>query len=154
MAASMLIGSWVAGRSVALAGRVGTTPTLLSGLTFLVLLIGVMSRFLAGWVLGLLLLRNVSRALMAAPLNAAVTPRLPENQRATYLSLQSLSGRLGFSLTLVALSRLAGADSEPGWAELSRLLGLSTFLGIALLVVLSLTARAAGVDAASSVRRR
>jgi MFS family permease len=154
MAASMLIGSWVAGRSVELAGRVGTTPTLLSGLTFLVLLIGVMSRFLAGWVLGLLLLRNVSRALMAAPLNAAVTPRLPENQRATYLSLQSLSGRLGFSLTLVALSRLAGADSEPGWAELSRLLGLSTFLGIALLVALSLAARPAGVDAASSVRRR
>ena len=35
----------------------------------------------------LVLLRSCPRALMAAPVNAAVAPRVPQQQRATYLSL-------------------------------------------------------------------
>ena len=149
MAASMLIGSWVAARSIRFADRRGTVVTLMLGLGFLVLLTGVMGRVLAGWVVGLILLRNVARALMVAPLNAAVTPRLPEGQRATYLSIQSLAGRLAFSLTLVALSRLVGADAQPGWAELSRLLSLGAGLGAIGLMALGLTARWASVDGAA-----
>lgn len=142
MAASMLVGSWLSGRSIRIRDRLGTATTLLAGMATLVGLTALMAWFLAPWVVGLLLLRNVGRALTAAPLNAAVTPRIPKAERATYLSLQSLAGRLGFSLTLLVLSGVAGAGAHPSWPELSRLLKLGAGLGFFCLVGLALGVRA------------
>ncbi len=146
MAASMLIGSWAAGRSVDIAERHGTAPTLLTGLAFLVLLTGVMSQILAGWVIGLILLRNVARALMTAPLNAAVTPRLPQQPRAPHPSPQSLARPLRLPLTLLSLPPLVAPAAHPTWPALSSLLTASTALGLLLLLGLALSARQAGVD--------
>ena len=49
-------------------------------------------------VLVLILARNFPISLVHAPVNATIAPRIGSEQRATYLSLQSLSERLVFAL--------------------------------------------------------
>ena len=60
----------------------------------------------------LLLLRGVPGALTRAPLNEAVGPLVPSQMRATYLSLQSLVGRLSYAAVLVGLSFLIGEVAD------------------------------------------
>ena len=78
-----------------------------------------------GWllhevVLLLILARSLPAAIMLPPLRGAVTPQLPRSLRATYLSLQSLLGRLAFSGTLLLLAarasrfQLASGAVSPG----------------------------------------
>lgn len=77
-------------------------------------------------ILLVVLLRGVPSALMKAPLRAAVTPRIPKAQRATYLSLQSLVGRLSFAGLLATLGWVAGGSDPEQWQTLSRLLGIAS----------------------------
>ena len=95
----------------------------------------------------LIIARSVPRGLMTAPLNAAVVPRVPRHERATYVSVQSLAGRLGFAgylLTMAALTGQAGAD---GWGTIRLLLLIGLGIGAASLAALGLTARRAKLDA-------
>jgi uncharacterized MnhB-related membrane protein len=73
---------------------------------------------------------------MIAPLNAATVPRLQQHHRATYLSIQSLIGRLSFSLCLVLL---AGVSEGPDVALSHTLLHCAVF-AIAGCVVLAVIA--------------
>ena len=79
---------------------------------------------------------------MTAPLNAAIAPRVGREQRATYLSLQSLVGRLSFSAALVGLSTMAGAQAEMQWPPISRMLITSAAAGTTVLIILAATVRA------------
>ena len=47
-----------------------------------------------------------------SPRNAAVNPLIQEEHRATFLSLESLTGRLLFSATLWSLATLGGSNSD------------------------------------------
>ena len=76
---------------------------------------------------------------MAAPLNAAVVPRLESAHRATYLSIQSLLGRLAFSGALVTLSVYAG--QEANWAVLSHTLTLCGGFALVGFALLAFTSR-------------
>ena len=82
------------------------------------------------------LLRSCPRALMTAPLNAEVAPCVPAPRRATFLSLQSLFGRLGFSLTLLAFG---AAASGKDWGAISNMIGWGMWLGIAGFTILLFT---------------
>ena len=73
---------------------------------------------------------------MTAPLNAAVAPSVPAARRATFLSLQSLFGRLGFSLTLAVFGAAAAGEE---WQAISRMLGWGMWLGLAGTTILLLT---------------
>ena len=75
-----------------------------------VVLISLMGFFFHPVVALLLAFRSVPRALMIAPLNAATVPRLEQHHRATYLSIQSLIGRLSFSLCLTLLAGVSSAE--------------------------------------------
>ena len=104
----MLIASWFAGRSIRLRDRLGLRGIFLLAAGLQTLLIGSMA-LVTSWVVAVLLLsRSIPRALMTAPINAAVAPLFEKEQRATYFSLQSLAGRLAFSLTLVVFSTTTG----------------------------------------------
>lgn len=108
VALAMLIASWFAGRSVRLRDRIGLRFVFLLAAGLQTLLIGSMA-LVTSWVVAVLLLsRSIPRALMTAPINAAVAPLFKKEQRATYFSLQSLAGRLAFSLTLVVFSMTTG----------------------------------------------
>jgi hypothetical protein len=57
-----------------------------------------------------LALRSLSFGLADPVLSALIHPRLDSTVRATWLSAQSLAGRLAFALTLAALSMFLGTD--------------------------------------------
>jgi MFS family permease len=131
MAATMLVGAFVARRSADIDDRLGTRKTLLGGGALQLGVIGAMAALLHPVILLVVLLRGVPSALMKAPLRAAVTPRIPKAQRATYLSLQSLVGRLGFAALLASLGWVAGGSDVESRETLSWLLQLAAVVGLA-----------------------
>ena len=141
VAATMLLGAWFAARSVRLEGRIGVGGLLLFTAFSQIAVIAVMGTILHPWVAALILFRSVPRALMTAPLNAAIAPRVHQAQRATYLSIQSLAGRLVFSAMLFLLSLAAGAGAAPDWPALSLMQSLSAGLALAGALGLAATVR-------------
>ena len=137
----MFIASFVAGWSVRLRDRFGLGGALLTATALQTIIIAVMGFVLHPLVLVLVLLRSVPRALMTAPVNAAVTPRVEQAHRATYASLQSLAGRLSFSMTLVGLSLLSVSNDRDDWASLSRMQLVAAGVGVLGLLVLGFSAR-------------
>ena len=77
----------------------------------------------------LLLLRSVQPAVGHILVNAAVAPRVPRSERATYLSLHSLAGRAGYGAVLLSLGALAGGAEVMTSAELRLLLGACGCIG-------------------------
>jgi predicted MFS family arabinose efflux permease len=110
-ALTMGIAAGFAKQSIRLRDHFGTRSALMLSTGVQVVLISMMGFFFHPVVALLLTFRSVPRALMLAPLNAAVVPRLQQHHRATYLSIQSLIGRLSFSL---CLALLAGVSSSEG----------------------------------------
>ena len=139
-ALTMVVASWVAGRSIRLRNYIGLWPTLLLAALIQVCSIAAMSHFLHPVIALLLIVRSTPRALMTAPLNGAITPLLPQAQRATYLSIQSLVGRLSFAGLLATLPLMTdGAGSD--WLALSQMLQICTVLGIVGIVMLVIMVR-------------
>ena len=136
----MLIGSWVARRSVVFSKRFGMRRTFLFSTLIQNLLILPAAIFLHPAVVFVLLLRNAPKGLYMAPLSAEVNDRIPTNLRATYLSLQSLVGRLTFAVLLSMLSFTVG-DGLVDWSSLSRISEFSFYAGITGWMILLLTAR-------------
>ena len=106
--ATTLAGAYIAGKSHRIANRFGVFSVLLTAL----LIQGVILTAMAGWVhplvFAILFLRALPRGLSTPIINSRVVPLVPSVRRATYLSFQSLSGRLSFSVVLLFLSALAG----------------------------------------------
>jgi MFS family permease len=138
---TLFVGAWIAARSIRLRDRLGLGPALLCATVLQLVIMATMGLVLHAVVVALVLLRSCPRAMMAAPLNAAIAPRVPQQQRATYLSIQSLVGRLSFSGTLVLLS-LASSDVDD-WQSISRMLMVSAVGGSLVFLVLLATVRAA-----------
>ncbi len=137
MSITTLLGAWVARQSVALDEAIGTGPTLLCATALQTIVIAIMGSVLHVLVAVVILMRALPRGIARAPMRAAIVPRIPETQRATYWSLQSLVGRLGFSGVLLGLGYLVGASSPESWDTLSYLLQIGAALGgISLLVLL------------------
>ena len=137
-ALTMIIAAWFAKRSIQLRDRIGTRSTLMISAGIQTILIVLMGIFLHPLVALVLSIRSSPRALMTAPLNAATVPRLQQNHRATYLSIQSLIGRLAFSGSLLILSTFTGTGIQADWPTLSHALHIcATFatVGCIILVV-------------------
>lgn len=140
MALSTFLGAWAAGRSIWLRDRLGLTGALTLSTAIQTGLIAAMGLVLHPLVVPLIMLRTVPYAMSEAPLRAAVAPLVPQGQRATYFSMQSLFGRLAFSTTLLALSITVG-EAATDWITLSGMLRALTVLGAAGLVGLFVSRR-------------
>lgn len=138
----MVVAAWFASRSVRFRDRVGLATGLLSATALQASIILVMGLVLHPLVALVLLARSVPRALMAAPLNAAVAPRVGRAQRATFLSIQSLAGRLAFAGWLLLLAWLPAPASGDARRGLSARLLFSGAFGLTALVALAATRRA------------
>jgi MFS family permease len=97
------------------------------------------------FVIALLLLRMVPDSLSTSFMLARIQPLLPDTVRATYLSLQSLSGRVVFSALLSFAALYAPADVAIAYADMQVILIAFTALGVILLGALAATVRRAGV---------
>jgi hypothetical protein len=140
----MLLGALVAARSIRVRDALGLGPTLLSAAGLQLIVIAAMGLVLHPLIVLLALARSCPRALMTAPINAAVAPRVPQQQRATYLSLVSLGGRLAFGGALVLLSLLT-FGRQTDWQRISFLLCVSAAAGLVPLALLVLSVRALNV---------
>ena len=104
----MLLASWSATRSIALSDRLGRGPTLLLCMALQGAIIAGMMLVLHPAILLLIALRSVPMGLWYPMMNAIVQPKLERGIRATYISLQSLAGRLAFPGTLFIASWAVG----------------------------------------------
>ena len=137
-----LLGAFAATRALWLDRRLGTGATLLTMCAIEATLITAMAAVVHPAVLVLLLLRSSPAAVTNVLVNASVTPRIPQAQRATYLSLHSLAGRLGWGSVLYGLSLLTGPDGPNDVTTISRLLTWCAVLAIVGLAALAVTSGA------------
>lgn len=95
--------------------RLGLPTLLLLAIGVEVVVIATMASVLSVLALAVIAFRSVPNALTRPLIHAAMHPRLPSALRATYISLQSLAGRLAFSFTLaIASASVSGSEQlEP-----------------------------------------
>ena len=128
---TMIIAAWIASRSVRIRDKIGLSNTLFLGAGLQTAIMATMYLFVNIPVAVFTLLRSCPRALVTAPLNAAIAPNVPTERRATFLSLQSLFGRLGFSLTLAMFASIAGGQE---WNSIATMLKWGMWCSIAVLI--------------------
>jgi len=136
LALTMLVAAWLASKSIRIRDRIGTGATLISAASLQIAIVALMHFFVSIPAAVATLLRSCPRALMTAPLNAAIAPQVPTSKRATFLSLQSLFGRLGFASTLAFFAFGIGGTE---WDSISHMLQWGMWMGIAGLAVLIVT---------------
>ena len=116
----MALGSWLASalasRSAAWSERWGNRAVLLSGVVLQTGVIVGMATVVHPVMAALTLLRGLPRGLQQAPLQAATVPLVPREIRATWLSVQSLVGRMAFAAVLLGLSALIPGDATASQA--------------------------------------
>ncbi len=133
---SMFGGAIGAAVSQRLMGRFGLRTLLLSSVLVQLIIIGGMSILLHPIMLVLVMFRNFAMSMAHGPMLGAVAPHVSSEQRATFLSTLSLSGRAAFSFVLVMLSVFVVGDGGLGWETLTQILGTAVLVGgVALLLL-------------------
>ncbi|MEM7488158.1 MAG: MFS transporter, partial [Pseudomonadota bacterium] len=126
--------------------RLGLTRLLLLAFAFQIALPGVLALAAGPLAILLLLARMIPDALARPFVLARIQSLLADDGRATYLSLQSLVGRLFFAGTLwLAASGTAEIGAMPA-ADLRAILGTYAIGGVAAFTILALTARGLPLD--------
>jgi len=139
MASMLLLAALASAQAERVASWAGTGPTLLGAMALQIGVILAMAVTVHPAVVLAILLRSVPMGLMRPVLGAAIHPRLRSDLRATWLSVQSLVGRLSFAVALTAASIGVGetALSEASMTMVLRgfaVVGLVIFCGFALTV--------------------
>jgi len=129
-AGTRFLGGAVAGQSIFLANKLGLKKLCLLALALQLGIIGILGTLLHPLLILLILLRSVSRSITTAPVNAEIAPRLAQQHRATYFSLQSLVSRLSFSVTLIILSFSIDYQVINEWATLATIFRMSVVGGL------------------------
>ena len=121
--------------------RLGLAGILLIAFGMQVGLIAGLSVSTSVFAISLLLLRMVPDAFSRPFILARIQPLLADNVRATYLSLQSLTGRLAFASSLYLASVSASDVDEMTRPELQTVLSAYALLGAAALIALAILSR-------------
>lgn len=146
-ALTALVGSWVAGRSMVWCRKIGLFALLNLAAIVELFVIGALAFVLHPALAALVLLRNGPMAVITAPIRATIAPRVADEHRATYLSMQSLVARLGFAVLLVVLSLVIGEGKAPDWETLSTVLRVALGVGTLSVLALWLAGRRLSLDA-------
>lgn len=129
-ALAMFIGAWAAGKSMALVRRFGFVNVLVFSLLSMLAIVGLLGVYLHPILILIILFRSVPRALIKAPVNALITPKIGAGQRATFYSVISLAGRLSFFACLFLLSWLIPKNQLTDWPTLSKLFIVCLIIGV------------------------
>lgn len=132
-----IIGAYSSYMSPRLMKMFGFRNLCLLALILQLMVIGSMANIMHVLMLSLILLRGVSSSIVVSPINSIVAPKLGDNNRATYFSIQSLVSRFSFSITLIGLSSLTVAGNGQ-WENLSIILNGALGLGLVLMIVILL----------------
>lgn len=107
-ALTMLLASWIAGKAIKIHKKTGTKLLLLLALFAQLLMISLLGLRDNSIIILLLMARSIPGPVSASIVRKETTPNLPSNLRATYFSIQSLLGRLAFSIVLLIFNLLPG----------------------------------------------
>lgn len=121
--------------------RIGLMAILLLAFGMQITLSGVLALTNAPIVIAILLLRMVPDAFSRPFIVARIQPELSDDARATYLSLQSLGGRILFAATLFLASGSAEQTGDMAYSELQFILGSYVVVGLICLMTLAIFAR-------------
>ena len=131
----MALSAWTSRRSARLGARFGTRRVLLSSMLLQGVTITAMAIAVHPMLAPFLLLRSVPQAIMGPLLHGAVLRRVPSRLSATFLSTQSLAGRLAFSASMVVASTALGHSEGVDPAGMARILaGFALLTGAGLVV--------------------
>ena len=148
-AVTSLVGAVAARSADPLARRFGAVATLIGLAGLSAVIVSSMALWVSAPVLVLFAFRSAQGAAAPVLIGSVVAPRVEQRHRATLLSLNSLAGRLGYGLILLAVSDVA-AD------EVRRVLGwfsMISWMMVAVLVVTGVVvSRTDGAAAAPIVR--
>lgn len=142
-AVMMALGAVASRRAARTRTRLGVRGSLLAAMAVQIGIIGAMAGALHPAVLAAIVLRNVPMGLAQPIVLAEVHPRLRADLRATYLSVQSLVGRLAFA-GLLALASRALAGEATSHAAIAPVLGAFAAGGVAVALLLAVWPRAPG----------
>ncbi|MEM7153944.1 MAG: MFS transporter [Myxococcota bacterium] len=137
MALKMTMAALASRASAPLAAKFGPAAVLLGAMVVQGLVIGSMGASLHPAVLALLLLSSMPGAVSGPVQLAVILPRVDGRIRATYLSIQSLAGRLSFSAALAVAAMVVGeASPMPHPAMATLCFGAVVGLAVMALVLL------------------
>jgi MFS family permease len=140
--AALLASAWASRQAERLADRLGPAGTLLFALSLQGALMAAMA-IAVHPVVGILLgLRSVSGAIFGPVLASMVHPLVDSSVRATWLSVMSLVGRLGFAGWLAVAATSLGADGGLDHGTMQVLL-VATLVGLGLAIGVLLATRGA-----------
>jgi hypothetical protein len=127
--AGLIVASLVSRRAVAIRRRVGLAGALLGAALLQGVIMAAMGATVHAAVLVVVAFRSASPAVTHPIVDATVLPELTGGTRATYLSVQSLAGRLAFA---ASLSIAAGALGDLAQLDPAGMRGLSLSFAAAL----------------------
>jgi MFS family permease len=131
--------------ALTLRGRLGLTGILLLAFGMQIGLIAVLALTQSWLAIAVLFLRIVPDALSHPFMMGRIQPLLGDVVRATYVSMQSLAGKLVFSFSLLLAAGSASDVAALPYDDIRRILGWYVAAGLLVWVTLWLTARKAGV---------
>lgn len=126
--------------------RLGLAGILLFAFSIQIALVSALAISNSAFVIALLFLRMVPNSLSRPFMLARIQPELRDDSRATFLSLQSLGGRLLLSGSLFFASMGTSAKSPMLYGDLRIILALYAMAGIFAITLLALTIRKSGVN--------
>lgn len=144
---SMFGGVLGAAVSVRWARRSGLFWLLSGAIAIQVVIVAGLASVLHLGILIVVCFRNFPMSMIHAPMQAAIAARVASAQRATYLSLQGLAGRITFGILLYGLSLQALPDQPVDWPTLRSMLGQTLVfaaVGWLLLIAFSKSLRSSG----------
>ena len=135
LAATLVVGAWFTRYAGRIHHRCMVRRTLLGCALLQVVLVGAMATVVHPIVALMLVGRTASRALLAPLLNAELSPLLRHDERSTYLSLQSLLGRLCYGGVLLVLPLGAAFFADALHGALLCAWGLGSLLLVLLVMI-------------------
>lgn len=129
-----------------LRGLMGTSGLLLFAFAMQIWLVGMLALSDAAILIALLFLRMVPSSLAGPLVLARVQPLLHDDSRATYLSVQSLVGRLVFALALYVAAFGATDAAAMSFPEIRVILSVFFAVGVVCLAALALASRRVRLD--------
>ena len=127
---------------------IGLPAILLLAFAMQIGLAGVLALTNSALAIAFLFLRMVPNSLSRPFIQARIQPALKNDTRATYLSLQSLVGRLLFSASLFLAASGSSATSEMSYGEIRLILAGYALAGLVCLAVLAWSARRVALEPA------
>ncbi|WP_299566901.1 MFS transporter [uncultured Sulfitobacter sp.] len=142
----MLVSAAASVVAVRLRKAAGLPLILLGAFALQIGLAGTLAMTTSVLAIGILFLRMVPDSLATPFITARIQPLLTDSSRATYLSLQSLAGKLAFAATLIfAASGAARAGLLPT-EDLQRILAVYCIGGLVCLGLLAFTSRGIALE--------